>query len=117
MQSDAARARRVYSMPEHQAALMHLRRVLDDGGTVARAAAELRIPKHTLYTWRDVAEGRRRRKRPEAPMRSGFKAVTVIPPAAVAPAAAPAIVVHGPRGLRVEGLSVDGIAALLRALD
>ena len=68
MESDGARARRVYSKPERQAALMHLRRVVDEGGSVARAATELRIPKHTLYTWRDVTEGRR--KRPKSSRRA-----------------------------------------------
>jgi len=115
MESDGARARRVYSKPERQAALMHMRRVVDEGGSIAGAATELRIPKHTLYHWRDIAEGRRR-KRPK-PSKVAFKAVTVIPTPVATVAKTPAVVVLGPRGLRVEGLGLDAVVQLWRALD
>jgi len=35
---------------------------------------------------------------------------------AAAPAVTKALVVHGPRGLRIEGLDVDGVAELVRRL-
>jgi hypothetical protein len=110
-------ARRLYSKPERQAALMHMRRVLDEGGTVARAATELRIPKHTLYCWREVAEGRRKPKRRGRSARPGWKPVSIVATAMPAAVTSPGIVVLGPRGLRMEGLTVASIAELVRALD
>jgi hypothetical protein len=35
---------------------------------------------------------------------------------ASAPAALPALIVHGPRGLRIEGLDVSSVAELVRRL-
>jgi transposase-like protein len=94
---------------------MHMRRVVDEGGSVASAAAELRIPKHTLYNWRDIAEGRRKKR--SRPAKAGWKPVTVVATPVVDVVKAPSVVVLGPRGLRVEGLGLTAVAELWRALD
>jgi len=71
----------------------------------ATVAVELGIPERSIKLWS------------EAPRPSGaptFVAMTLGPAASDAPA--PRIVVHGPAGVRVEGLDVATLADLLRRL-
>ena len=71
------------------------------GATLLAVGGELGMNWKTLARW--VGE---RRAAPR------FERVQV-----AAPAAAPrTLVVHGPRGLRIEGLDVDGVAELVRRL-
>ena len=71
------------------------------GATLLAVGGELGMNWKTLARW--VGE------RKAAPR---FERVQV-----AAPAAAPrTLVVHGPRGLRIEGLDVDGVAELVRRL-
>ena len=71
------------------------------GAKLVEVAAELGMKSHTLSRW--LGE-----KRPSA----SFERVEVV--ASAAPSAAPKLVVHGPRGIRVEGLDVADVAELVR---
>ena len=72
------------------------------GASVATVARDLGVRRQTLLAWAAEAE---------AKTRAAFVPVAVVPDAAVASR----IVVHGPVGLRIEGLDVATLAALLRA--
>jgi transposase len=71
------------------------------GATLLAVGAEIGMNWKTLARW--VGE---RKATPR------FERVQVSAPAA----AARALVVHGPRGLRIEGFDVDGVAELVRRL-
>ena len=71
------------------------------GADLLTVSAELGISSKTLERWLGA-----RRSSPR------FKRVQV----ESAPAATQALVVHGPRGLRIEGLDVNGVAELLQRL-
>jgi hypothetical protein len=76
---------RSYSTAEHNVAMVHVRCVLENGGTIAQAATELRIPKNTVYTWYGDANGRRRKK-VKAKATTKFSPVRVVPdPTPVSP--------------------------------
>lgn len=82
----------------------YLRERREAGTPLSAAARELGVKRHTLLAW--AAEAERAAPAP------GFVPVRVI-----AETAAPsAIVVHGPGGLRIEGLRFADVVALLRAL-
>jgi len=70
------------------------------GAKIVEVAAELGMKFHTLARW--LGE-----KQPAV----GFERVEV-----VAPPSARSLVVHGPRGLRIEGLDLVGVAELVRRL-
>ncbi len=72
------------------------------GATLLAVGGELGMNWKTLARW--VGE------RKSAPR---FERVQV----AAAPAATQTLIVHGPRGLRIEGIDVGGVAELLRRLD
>ena len=72
------------------------------GATLMTIGTELGMSWRTLARW---LSGRAKSQR--------FERVEVIRPT-IAPVAARALVVHGPRGLRIEGLDIDGIAKLVR---
>lgn len=74
-----------------------------EGRGYATVAAELGIPRRSLKLWSSTP-------RPSASPR--FVAVTVD----AAPSSATGIVVHGPAGLRVEGLDLAALAELIRRL-
>ncbi|WP_229908328.1 transposase, partial [Comamonas sp. JC664] len=82
------------------------------GGTVTDAAQKLGVSGPTLYEWR---KGRPRPKPIE-------KSAALVPvrvsqrPAAAAGAAVQQVVLVSPGGWRIEGLSVESAAQLLRAL-
>ena len=71
------------------------------GATIVEVAAEVGISFRTLGRWLG-----------ERKAAGGFERVEVV--AAPRPASTVAIVVHGPRGLRIEGLDLIAIAELLR---
>jgi hypothetical protein len=73
-----------------------------EGGTVATIGAELGLCVSTLLRWA---------KRPQ--QASGFERVLVV----AEPAPPSALVVHGPCGLRIEGLDVAAVAELVRRLS
>jgi transposase len=74
------------------------------GAKLVEVAAELGMPNHTLSRW--VGEKRAAKH---------FERVEVIAePAAPAAPTARALIVHGPRGLRIEGLDITAIAELVR---
>jgi len=70
------------------------------GKTLEAIGDELGVPWRTLARWCGA----------ERKAKTGFRAVEIV----AVPSAGP--VVHGPRGLRIEGLDVDGIAELVRRL-
>jgi transposase len=73
------------------------------GAKIVEVAAELGMKFHTLGRW--LGEKRA----------AGFERVEVVAAiAAPTPPAARQLVVHGPRGLRIEGLDLLGIAELVR---
>lgn len=72
------------------------------GATLLAVGGELGMNWKTLARW----VGERKAAR--------FERVQVAAPAAVA--ATPSLIVHGPRGLRIEGLDVGGVAELVRRL-
>lgn len=72
------------------------------GATIVQIAAELGLKDKTLSRW----FGSKRRS-------SGFERVEVVERPTAA-AAAQAIIVHGPRGLRIEGLDLAAVADLVR---
>ena len=76
-------------------------------GTVTAAASQLGIPPHTIYCWRDLSRGRRRRHR-----RLELQPIEIID----AQPETAGVTVLGPAGLRVEGLSVEQLAQLWRLL-
>jgi transposase len=71
------------------------------GAKLVEVASELGMPNHTLARW--VGEKRATKR---------FERVEVV--AAPAAPAVRALIVHGPRGLRIEGLDIAAIAELVR---
>ena len=80
---------------------VYLRARRDAGATTSAAARELGLRRHTLESWC----GSLSLERP-----AQFLPVSVVE----MPTAG--LVVHGPRGLRIEGLDVAGVAELVRRL-
>ena len=79
------------------------------GATWGGIAEELNIGVDSLTKWARAAE-----TRPAAP---GFRQVALAQEAVVARAVGSGLVVHGPGGVRVEGLDVASLAELLRRLS
>jgi transposase-like protein len=71
----------------------------ESGLSYTAIASALGVTDQTLKRWR-------------APARSTLAAVRIVD----APAPARALMVHGPSGLRIEGMSLDELAELLRRL-
>jgi transposase len=78
----------------------------EQGASLAQAAQELGIAAKSLRQWSTSAS--------EAP--EGFRPVEVVQDEASPARATTALVVHGPGGLRIEGLDVESLALLLRRL-
>ena len=94
-------SRRRYTGEQREEALALAERL----GSVAAAARRLRLPAHTLYRWRASAGAR--------PATVTLERVRVLP----APSDGnDAVTVHGPAGLRVEGLALEQVAGLWRLL-
>ncbi len=96
-------AGRRYPSALRRADTEYFRRRRAAGASVAAVARDLGVRWQTLLAW--AAE-------PEAETRAAFVPVTVVPDGA----APSRIVVYGPGSLRVEGLDVAGVIAVLRAL-
>jgi transposase-like protein len=87
----------------------YLRDRLAEGGTVHAVAKEVGVWQSTLRHWLSGVSGD-----PAAP---ALRPVSVVPSRRQPPRPSPAaIFVHGPRGLRIEGLDLEGVAELLRRL-
>lgn len=98
-------------------AVRYLEQMQAAGGTVVEAAAKLGVSAPTLYEWRKgrTAGSTKRKKRTEksevlVPVRVGER------PAEAAGVQAGPLAVVSPSGFRVEGLSVEAAAQLLRKL-
>jgi hypothetical protein len=76
----------------------------EQGATEETAAAEINLSALTISRWR----------RERASSSPRFLPVVIEQPSAEA---VRQLVVHGPCGLRVEGLDIDGLAALVRRLS
>ena len=96
-------AGRRYPSTLRRAGAEYFRRRRAAGASVATVARDLGVRRQTLLAW--AAE-------PEGETRAAFVPVTVVPDAA----ALSRIVVYGPGGLRVEGLDVAGVIAVLSGL-
>lgn len=96
-------AGRRYSPALRRMAMEYFRGRRAAGAGVAAISRELGVKRHTLVAW--IAA-------PEAPA----TASRFVPVSIVADAAVSRIVVHGPGGVRVEGLDLVGVIALLRGL-
>ncbi|HYD41622.1 MAG TPA: hypothetical protein VEB43_12410 [Anaeromyxobacter sp.] len=96
-------AGRRYPREARRMAAEYFRRRRAVGAATSAISRELGVKRHTLAAW-VAAEA------PGGPAR--FVPVSVVPDAAT-PAR---LVVHGPGGVRVEGLDVAGVAELLRRL-
>ena len=79
------------------------------GADTSRSAFRHAISRHVGMSWKTLGRWLGGRKSRGA----RFERVEVIEPAI---AVARPLVVHGPRGLRIEGLDVAGVAELLRKL-
>ena len=76
-----------------------------EGCSVPAMCLEIGIGETTLRRFLDPANGPRTKAKP-----AGFRRVKVVEPVAAA------VVVHGPGGTAVEGLSLDGVAELFQRL-
>ncbi len=77
-----------------------------EGVSVELAAKELGLSAKALRKWSKTASG----------TSPAFRRVEVVPEKTVRARGASPLVLHGPGGLRVEGLDVESLAALLRRL-
>jgi transposase len=75
------------------------------GVSLASAAAALGVDKSSLRSWQKQRRG------------AGLRAVKVIDRSSENSANSAGIVVHGPGGIRVEGLDIASLAVLLRTLS
>jgi transposase-like protein len=83
--------------------LAHLKERRDAGASFREVAAELGVGNETLRNW---IRPRRRRSSAVRPVSIASRAVL-----------SAALVVHGPAGVRIEGLDVAAVAALLKELS
>ncbi len=97
-------AGRRYPAPLRQVATEYLRRRQADGVAVSTVAGELGVKRHTLLAWAAAPVG-------------AAATPEFVPVRVVADLARPStIVVHGPGGLRIEGLDLADVAELVRRL-
>lgn len=100
-------AGRPYPEPLRRAADAYRREREREGASVRRVAAELGVSGASLARW-----GRGR----EEPA-GEFRAIEIVAELAEPVSPVSAVVVHGPRGLRIEGLSLQELAALIERLS
>lgn len=98
-----------YTPEQRQQAVEYVRERQQQGASVEEVARQLGMSSWTLSRW-SSAERRVKRE----PERAGLVPVEVKAERAVARAGG--LVVHGPGGVRVEGLSVEDAVELLRGL-
>jgi transposase-like protein len=78
-----------------------------EGAGLSSVARELGVSATTLRKWV------RKDRAPSAPRtKTKFREVEVVP----APPASPTLIVHGPAGLRIEGVTIADVAELVRRL-
>src|SRR5512141_2211885 len=99
---------RPYPAEARRAALALVARREREGIGLARTAAEIGMSATTLRKWQ-----RQSSEQPRMPA-ADFCEVEIL--AAHAAATAPALVIHGPAGLRIEGATIADIAELVRRL-
>lgn len=104
--AERAGAGRPYPETLRAAAIDYRREREREGAALSEVAGELGVSAISLERW-----SRRRRER-----ETSFRAIELVGEP-VRRASASAAVVHGPRGLRVEGLTVSEIAELLERLS
>lgn len=102
--ADRSGTGRPYPGTLRRAAIEYQHKRQREGVSLHAVAAELGMSEATLARWS------RRREEPTA----AFRAIEVVAEPADMSGA---IVVHGPRGLRIEGLSVEGLARLIERLS
>jgi transposase len=98
-----------YTAEQRQEAVAYVRARQQQGASIEEAARELGMSSWTLSRWGSAA-----RRAQQEPARAALVPVEVKP--ARSAARGGALVVHGPGGVRVEGLSVEDAVALLRGL-
>lgn len=97
-------AGRRYPPAARRLAVEYSRRQRAAGTSVEAISRELGVKRHTLVAWTAAA-------------REIATSPRFVPVSVVADAATPSkIVVHGPGGVRIEGLDLAGVAELLRRL-
>ena len=102
----AGKPRVIYTPEEREHMVAEVERLLASGQAVSAACRAVGIGEKSFRTWRAQRTG---------PLQMREVAVTALVPApSAAPAAAIAVVAPG--GYRVEGLDVENVARLLRAL-
>lgn len=104
-QADRSGLGRPYPEALRRAAVEYGRQREQQGASVGTVAAELGVSGPSLSRWL--------RKGQEA--ESGFRAIELV--AAPCGATATRVIVHGPRGLRIEGLTVLDVVTLLERLS
>lgn len=95
---------KAYPAELRRKALSYIGSRLEEGGSVYAVAREIGISQTSLARWIESEPQR---------ASAAFRPVTVVADDGPAPGA---IVVHGPAGIRVEGLDMAGVAELLRRL-
>lgn len=96
-------AGRRYPPPLRRIAVEYFERRRAAGATVEAISRELGVKRHTLVAWTSATES--------------TQAPRFVPVNVVAERTTPStFVVHGPRGIRIEGLDLAGVIALLRGL-
>ncbi|MCY1079589.1 MULTISPECIES: transposase [Archangium] len=98
-----------YTREQRQEAVAYVRERQQQGAGIEESAKELGMSSWTLSRWGSAA-----RRAQQEPERAALVPVEVKPARGVAQAGA--LVVHGPGGVRVEGVSVEDAVALLRGL-
>jgi hypothetical protein len=98
-----------YTQEQRREAVAYVRERQQQGASSEEAAKELGMSTWTLSRWGSAA-----RRAQEEPARTRLVPVEVKP--ARSADRAGALVVHGPGGVRVEGLSIEDAVKLLRGL-
>jgi transposase len=97
-------------------ALAVLRERAAQGATQEAVAKELGMSAWTLSRWSQRARVGSGAGGASPPAAAAFRPVRVVRREEGRPSSPGALTVHGPAGLRVEGLTVEWVAALVRAL-
>ena len=95
-----------YTEKLREQAVRYLEVRQEQGASEVTAAQELGLAVKSLRKWATAAG--------EVP--EGFRRVEVVQEQAPVERVSPALVVHGPGGMRIEGLDVESLALLLRRL-
>lgn len=103
--ADRASVGRAYPPALRRAVVAYAEVARARGDSIASIAESIGLPSITLQRWSRAAAS------------SPFRAVVVEPAALPAAAPSSSIIIHGPGGLRIEGLDLDSVAELLRRLS